>query len=73
MLTTALLAECPTAHDVARAMPKWLAGLRCDWRHLVGTERATPLVEAAKRSVGQHHGPAYRLQARHICHRGTKP
>jgi transposase len=24
------------------------------------------LIEAAKRFIGQHHGPAYRLQARHI-------
>lgn len=67
MLATALLSECPTAHDFARATPKRLAKLRYDGRHLVGTERATQLVEAAKRSIGQHHGPAYRLQARHIC------
>ena len=67
MLATALLSECPTAHDFARATPKRLAKLRYDGRHLVGTERATQLIEAAKRSIGQHHGPAYRLQARHIC------
>ena len=67
MLATTLLAECPTAHDFARATPKRLAKLRYDGRHLVGTERATQLIEAAKRSIGQHHGPAYRLQARHIC------
>ncbi len=67
MLATALLAECPTAHDFARATPKRLAKLRYDGRHLVGAERATQLIEAAKRSIGQHHGPAYQLQARHIC------
>ena len=67
MLATTLLSECPTAHDFARATPKRLAKLRYDGRHLVGTERATQLIEAARRSVGQHHGPAYRLQARHIC------
>ena len=67
MLATTLLSECPTAHDFARATPKRLAKLRYDGRHLVGTERATQLIEAAKRSIGQHHGPAYRLQARHIC------
>ena len=67
MLATALLSECPTAHDFARATPKRLAKLRYDGRHLVGVERATQLIEAAKRSVGQHHGPAYRLQAHHIC------
>ena len=67
MLASALLSECPTAHDFARATPKRLAKLRYDGRHRVGTERATQLIEAAKRSVGQHHGPAYRLQAHHIC------
>lgn len=67
MLATALLSECPTAHDFARATPKRLAKLRYDGRHLVGAERAAQLIEAAKRSIGQHHGPAYRLQARHIC------
>ncbi len=67
MLATALLSECPTAHDFARATPKRLAKLRYDGRHLVGAERATQLIEAAKRSIGQHHGPAYRLQAHHIC------
>ena len=67
MLATALLSECPTAHDFACATAKRLAKLRYDGRHLVGAERATQLIEVAKRSVGQHHGPAYRLQARHIC------
>ena len=67
MPASALLSECPTAHDFARATPKRLAKLRYDGRHRVGTERATQLIEAAKRSVGQRHGPAYRLQAHHIC------
>ena len=44
-----------------------MAKLRYDGRRLAGAERATQLIEAAKRSVGQHHGPACRLQARHIC------
>jgi len=67
MLATCLLAEYPTAHAFARATPRRLARLRCDGRHFVGTELAQSLVDAAKRSVGQHHGPAYKLQARHIC------
>jgi transposase len=67
MLATCLLAECPTARDFAQATPRRLAKLRHDGRHPVGPELATQLIEAAKRSVGQHHGPAYRLQARHIC------
>ena len=67
MLATCLLAEYPTAHAFARANPRRLARLRYDGRHLLGPELAEQLVEAAKRSIGQHHGPAYALQARHIC------
>lgn len=67
MLATCLLAEYPTAHAFARAAPRRLAKLRYDGRHLVGDELAAQLVGAAKRSIGQHHGPAYQLQARHIC------
>lgn len=67
MLATCLLAEYPTAHAFARATPRRLAKLRYDGRHFVGAELAQSLVEAAKRSVGQHHGPAYKLQAQHIC------
>jgi transposase len=67
MLATCLIAEFPTARDFARAHPRRLAKLRYDGRHLVGDELAAQLIAAAKRSVGQHHGPAYQLQARHIC------
>jgi transposase len=67
MLATCLLAEYPTAQAFARATPRRLAKLRYDGRHLVGPELAEPLIEAAKRSIGQHHGPAYAMQARHIC------
>ena len=66
-LATCLLAEYPTAHAFARATPRRVAKLRYDGRHFVGAELAQSLVEAAKRSVGQHHGPAYKLQAQHIC------
>ena len=67
MLATCLVAEYPTAQAFARANPRRLAKLRYDGRHMVGAELAEHLVEAAKRSIGQHHGPAYTLQARHIC------
>lgn len=66
-LATSLLAEYPTAEAFARASPKRLAKLRYDGRHKIGEALAGQLVEAARRSVGQHHGPAYALQARHIC------
>jgi transposase len=61
MLATCLLAEYPTAEVFARANPRRLARLRYDGRHFVGAELAAQLVEAAKRSIGQHHGPVYKL------------
>ena len=67
MLATALIAEYPTAQAFARANPRRLAKLRYDGRHFVGPELADQLVAAAKRSIGQHHGPVYALQARHLC------
>lgn len=67
MLATCLLAECPTARAFAKAMPRRLAKLRYRPRHFVGLELSQQLVDGAKRSIGQHQGPAYELQARHIC------
>ena len=67
MLATCLLAEYPTAEAFARANLRRLARLRYDGRHFVGAELAGQLVEAARRSIGQHHGPVYKLQAQHIC------
>ena len=66
-LATAILHEYPTAHAF-RALPvRRLANLRYDTRHAVGVDLAKRLVEAARVSVGQHHGEAYRLQVRHTC------
>lgn len=67
MLATALLAAYPTAAAFTRASPRRVAKLRYDGRRFVGLELAEQLIEAAKRSVGQHHGAVYDLQARHIC------
>ncbi len=67
MLATCILAEYPSAEAIARATPRRLAKLRYDGRHLVGTELAARLIEAAKRSVGAHHAAAYRIQVRDIC------
>jgi transposase len=66
-LATAILADYPTAQALAVAAPHRLAKLRYDGRHKVGPELARQLVAAAKRSVGQHHGPAYRIQVQDIC------
>jgi len=67
MLATCLLAAYPTAQAFARVSARRLARLRYDGRHFVGLELAEQLVEAAHTSVGQHHGPAYKMQAVHIC------
>jgi transposase len=66
-LASAILADHPTAQALAAAAPHRLARLRYDGRHKVGPELARQLVAAAKRSVGQHHGPAYRIQVQDIC------
>ena len=66
-LATAILAAYPTARALAGAPPRRLAELRYDGRHAVGAELAGRLIAAARRSVGQHHGPAYRLQVRDTC------
>lgn len=67
MLATAILADYPTAQAFATAAPHRLAKLRYDGRRKVGIDLARQLIDAAKRSVGQHHGPAYRIQVRDIC------
>jgi transposase len=67
MLATSILADYPTAKALAEAAPHRLAKLRYDGRHKVGPELARQLIDAARRSVGQHHGPAYRIQVQDIC------
>ncbi len=41
--------------------------MRYDGRHPVGLDLARTLIAAARRSVGHHHGPAYRVQVRYAC------
>ena len=66
-LASAILHDYPTA-AAFRGLPlKRLAALRYDGRHKVGADLATALLEAAHRSVGQHHGAAYRVQVRYAC------
>jgi transposase len=66
-LATAVLHECPTAQSFQSISLKRLARMRYDGRHLVGEELARALLDAAKVSVGHHHGSAYRIQVRHTC------
>lgn len=65
-LATAILREYPTAAAFPVA-PRPLAKLVYDGRHKVGGELARSLVDAARVSVGQHHGDAYRLQVQYAC------
>jgi transposase len=66
-LAAAILHAYPTAEAFLGLPWKRLAKLCYDGRHRVGEEIAKGLVEAAKTSVGRHHGPAYRIQVRCIC------
>ena len=66
-LATTILHEYPTAEAFHGLAPGRLARLRYDGRHVVGPELAKVLIEAARVSVGRHHGHAYRLQVHHCC------
>jgi len=66
-LATAILRDYPTAAAFTGVSPRRLAGLRYDGRHKVGAELAQALLQAAARSVGRHHGAAYRIQVRYLC------
>jgi transposase len=66
-LASAILHDYPTAAAFRGVSRKRLAALRYDGRHKVGSELASALIETARRSVGHHHGPAYRVQVRYAC------
>src|SRR5512146_2954469 len=66
-LASAILHEYPTAEAFLGLPWKRLSKLCYGGRHKVGEELAKGLVEAAKTSVGRHHGPVYRVQVRCAC------
>ena len=66
-LAAAILQDYPTAQAFRSVSVKRLARLCYDGRHQVGPELAQALLDAAARSVGRHHGEAYRLQVRYTC------
>ena len=66
-LAATILHEYPTAEAFHGLAPSRLARLRYDGRHRVGPALARALIEAARVSVGRHHGHAYRLQVCHCC------
>jgi len=65
-LATTLLREYPTAAAFPTT-PRPIAKLVYDGRRKVGPELARALADAAKTSVGRHHGDAYRVQVRYVC------
>jgi transposase len=64
---TTILRHYPTAPDLAKQSPKKLAKLIYDGRHVVGDVLAKTLIDAAKTSIGRHHGRAYKMQAIDLC------
>jgi transposase len=66
-LATSILSHYPTAAALRKVSVKKLARLVYDGSHHVGEELARALSEAAKQSVGAHHGEPYQLQVRYAC------
>ena len=66
-LATTILSHCPTAAALRKVSVKKLARLVYDGSHHVGEELARALSEAAKQSVGAHHGEPYQLQVLYAC------
>jgi transposase len=62
-----VLSAFPTAKSLAITSVRSLAQLVYDGRHKIGTELARTLIEAAKRSIGQHQGPIYARQVKYFC------
>jgi transposase len=67
-LATTILHAYPTAHAFAGVPWKRIARMSYGrTTHRVGEEIARGLVEAAKSSVGRHHGKTYQVQVRYAC------
>jgi transposase len=66
-LACCILRDYPTAAAFRGVSVRRLAALRYDGRHQVGLDLARALIDAARRSVGQHHSAAYRVQVRYAC------
>jgi transposase len=66
-LATTILSQYPTAAAFRTVSVKKLARLVYDGCHSVGEGLARTLIEAAKQSVGAHHGEPYQLEVRYAC------
>jgi transposase len=64
---TAVLAAYPTAQAYSPSCLRKLARLRYDGKRAIGLAFARTLINAAKTSVGRHHGPVYQKQMQHLC------
>lgn len=64
---TTLLSRYPTARAFASEHPRRLAKLVYAGHNRIGDELALALVDAARQSVGAHHGEPYRIQVRYAC------
>jgi len=65
LLATTILREYPTAAAFQPSCLRRLARLKYQ-THRVGPQRARRLVECARRSVGQHHSPAFQARVRYV-------
>jgi transposase len=66
-LSTCLLSRYPTAAAFRQLKPSTLTKLKYDGVHSVPKALAEALIEAAKKSAGMHHTPAYQLGVRTGC------
>jgi transposase len=66
-LACSILKAYPTAEAFVGVRPKALSNLKYDGVHFVGLELAKCLLQAAKSSVGRHHGYAYQVQVKYYC------
>jgi transposase len=65
-LSTGILSRYPTARAFDDVSEGELANLRCG-RFTVGRALAKEILALAKKSIGMHHGPSYRIQAQYAC------
>jgi transposase len=67
-LATTILSRYPTAQAFRGLKVKRLAGLTYGKRKFyVGEQLARALIDAAERSVGQHHTEPYQVQVKYLC------
>jgi transposase len=66
-VATATLRQCPTAQDFVTTSPDQIARLGHSRRHVLGSNRAAQLIEAAKLSIARHDTPTHRAHVRYLC------